>query len=179
MPNSSVLAYGKEGATVKAWCLTGFNLNTTILGSDNFINGFNLRIDDAVMQARANAIGMSQQAVSSGGPIRFSFVTPMRNNKYKIFVSPRTVSSSASTGYCDSGRAFFAHAVNSAEYKKETTGFWIRFGMLLRGQGYDSFYDTGNISTSIVNAAGVTLEQGTILNRWNASGYYQLQVVVI
>jgi hypothetical protein len=167
MPNSNALGYANSGATVKAWCLTGFNLNPTVLGRNAFINGFNLQIDDAVMNTKVNTIGTSQQGISTG-PIRFSFITPMRNAKYKVFLSPRTVSSTDAAGYSQNGRAFFSHVLNTSEYKKETTGFWVRFGILLRDG------DASYIS-QITNAPAV----GCILNRWQAAGTYQLQVLVI
>jgi len=169
MPNSSILALAQSGSTVKAWCLTGMNLlvgTTPVLGSKNLINGYNLQIDDAVMQAAA----ASRSYNISTGPIRFSFITPMKDTKYKVFLSPKTVSASAGVNYADGGRALFTHALNDTQFKKETTGFWVRFGIML--------FDPATIDTFAVglsNSSG----KGSILNRWSGNQIYQLQVVVI
>jgi len=166
MPNSArTLLLG--GSSIKAWCLTGFNSNTTSVG--NFVNGYNLTLDDTLLTAQRTANTNSQQGLSTGA-IPFRFVTPMENTKYKIFVQPRTNGSL----YAENGRALFCHALNTTQYPKTRNGFWVRFGMMIRGTD-----DTGAGFDTFINGITHRPAVGEILNRSETSGTYQLQVLVI
>ena len=163
MPNSAITAVFGGGQSVLGWCLTGFDSGLPGPSVRNFINGYNLTLDDAAYTEQIERTTLSQQGISTGA-IPFKFVTPVSHVGYKIFVQPRTVG----TQYSDSGRAFFAHALNTNQYPKTVNGFWVRFGMMIR---------TGD--TSWANTIVYRPDYGEILNRTNASGYYQLQVVVL
>jgi len=157
------------GSSVKAWCLTGFDGTLSGPSVRNFINGYNLTFNDAAYNAQRNTNGTSDQGICTGA-IPFKFVTPLPNNRYKIFVSPKTVG----PNYAENGRAFFCHALNTTQYPKTVDGFWVRFGMMTRGNdntgaGFDTFIN------DITNRPAV----GEILNRTIASATYQLQVLVI
>jgi hypothetical protein len=158
--------FNPRGAGVHAWCLTGFNgsnpANASFL---NTVNCYNLNIDNAAYAAITASTGTSQQGLSTGA-IPFKFVTPVSNDKYMIFVQPRTVS--VGNSYSESGRAFFAHALNTPQYPKTRFGFWIRFGIMMRDADY-------SFTRGILHRPGV----GEILNRKEASAGYQLQVVVL
>jgi hypothetical protein len=165
MPNSaSTIVFG--GSAIKAWCLTGFNGPTNI---GNFVNGYNLILDETLLTTQRNTFTLSQQGLSTGA-IPFRFVTPMQNTKYKIFVQPRTNGSL----YAENGRALFCHALNTTQYPKTRNGFWVRLGIMIRGNdntgaGFDTFIN------DITNRPAV----GEILNRSQAVGTYQLQVLVV
>ena len=166
MPNSaSTIVFG--GSAIKAWCLTGFSSNTTSVG--NFVNGYNLTLDDTLLAAQRTATGLGQQGISTGA-LPFRFVTPMQHTKYKIFVQPRTNGSV----YAESGRALFCHALNTTQYPKTRNGFWVRFGMMIRGND-----DTGAGFDTFINGITNRPAVGEILNRSEASGTYQLQVLVV
>jgi len=163
MPNSAITAVFGGGQSVLGWCLTGFDSGLTGPSVSNFINGYNLTLDNAAYTAQIGSTTTSQQGLSTGA-IPFKFVTPVSHNKYKIFVQPRTVGEN----YSDEGRAFFAHALNTSQYPKTVNGFWVRFGMMIR---------TGD--TSWANTIVHRPDYGEILNRASAAAHYQLQVVVL
>ncbi len=168
MPMSSstrTILFG--GSAIKAWCLTGFSSNLTSVG--NFVNGYNLTLDDTLLTAQRAATGTSQQG-SSTGAIPFKFITPMQNTNYKIFVQPRT----NGPVYAENGRGFFCHALNTTQYPKTRNGFWVRFGMVIRGND-----DTGAGFDTFINAITNRPAVGEILNRSESSGTYQLQVLVV
>lgn len=166
MPNSArTLVFG--GSAIKAWCLTGFSSNLTSVG--NFVNGYNLTLDDTLLIAQRAVNGSTQQGLSTGA-IPFRFIIPMQNTKYKIFVQPRTNGSV----YAVDGRALFCHALNTTQYPKTRNGFWVRFGMMIRGND-----DTGAGGDTFINTITHRPEVGEILNRSETSETYQLQVLVV
>jgi len=169
MPNSArLLMLG--GSSIKAWCLTGFAANVGIPRSvGNFVNGYNLILDDTLLNAQLATNSTSQQGLSTGA-IPFRFITPMENTKYKIFVQPRT----NVVGEVYSDVAVFCHALNTTQYPKTQNGFWVRFGIMIRGTdntgaGYDTY----------INGINYRPEVGEILNRSEANATYQIQVLVI
>jgi hypothetical protein len=190
--NNSALSsmFNADGARVRAWCFAGMayqgvnivegNLrdqNTSFHlenGPCNHINGYNLTFDDPnyrgilVRNSPDQAGTLDNQSWSVGG-IPMKFVTPLEDNKYKVFVQIKTIG-----GY--PGRGLFAHCLNSAAYPKTTTGFWVRWGLLL-----NQTEATG--STVNMNGRGaspaVLPPAGKILTVGLSAFSYQLQVVVI
>jgi hypothetical protein len=79
----------------------------------NFVDGYNLYISE---ESQTSTVGGTD--VNFQGAIKFSFVTPMPNNRYKIFVN----------AYRSAGLPFMCHALNSAQYPKTRESFWIRVG---------------------------------------------------
>jgi len=114
MANSPQLPFFAHNNTVKAWCLTSNHTSITATQADfdakNFVDGYNLRLDSATQTS----------TTTFKGALKFSFITPMRDNKYKVLVQP----------YSTQNILTIAHALNSALYPKTTTSFWIRVGFL-------------------------------------------------
>jgi|688.fasta_scaffold246683_3 hypothetical protein len=118
MANSPQLPFFAHNSTVKAWChtavsgtaITSFTTNKW----DNliFVDGYNLRLDPS------NYAGGSS---IDGRALKFSFITPMQDTKYKIFIQPGVSRPAPTTVY--------AHALNSTQFPKLTTSFWIRVGI--------------------------------------------------
>lgn len=111
--------------TPRAWCVVSNHLvsgtaTRAAFDERNFIDGYNLYIDkDSQNYTTTN--------VNFTGAMKFSFVTPMPNNKYRIFVN----SYRTGTGTLP----FMCHALNSAQYPKTRESFWIRQGYWLTGSG--------------------------------------------
>ena len=120
MANSPQLPFFAQNSTVKAWCHTAvFNPNivpptTNRWDNQNFIDGYNLRLDPS------NLISGGVDAL--GKALKFSFITPMRDTKYKIFIQPVYVLRIIRV-------PVYAHALNSTQFPKLTTSFWIRLGI--------------------------------------------------
>jgi hypothetical protein len=140
MPNSPQIPFLAHNSTVKAWCWTG----TTTTGSAtspsqvtvdavSFIDGYNLRLD-SVSHTNVTAAAYPTGDVYNGsasGPyaaLRFSFITPMPDTKYKVFV--QFSMAGAANQYIP-----YAHTLNSATYPKTTTGFWVRAGTPILSAG--------------------------------------------
>jgi hypothetical protein len=121
MANSPQLPFFAHNNTVKAWCFTGrsttktLNPSQSLVDAVNFIDGYNLRLD-AVSQA---GIAATTTDVYTGA-LRFAFITPMSDTKYKVFVQHITNS-----------LVPYSHCLNSSVYPKTTTGFWVRCGMTI------------------------------------------------
>lgn len=106
--------------TPRAWCLVS---NHTVTGTatraafdeKNFIDGYNLIISPDTQNYSTS--------VNFTGALKFSFVTPMRDNRYKIFVN----------AYRSAGLPFMCHALDSTQYPKTPESFWIRMGYWLTG----------------------------------------------
>jgi len=131
-----------HNSTVKAWCwaattttrTTSTNPNqTTIVDPAVFIDGYNLRLD-SVSHTNATIANYPNGDVYNGsasgpyGAIRFSFITPMPDTKYKVFV--QFSMAGESNQYVP-----YAHALNSSTYPKTTTGFWVRAGTPILSTG--------------------------------------------
>lgn len=120
MANSSFqIPLVAHNRTVKAWCLTGnFIAGTNPTQSEfdavNFVDGFNLRLDAATQLENTGNLNYNSA-------LKFSFITPMQDNKYKIFVRP----------YGSNPPLQIAHALNSEQYPKTTGSFWIRVGFFV------------------------------------------------
>lgn len=118
-----------HNATVKAWCLTGRVYSQTVtqaaFDAVNFIDGYNLRLDlqtqtDGGVGIVANS-GSDSGAFTVSGALKFSFLTPMVDNRYKVFLQ----------FYRDSNenqRTTFAHVLNSNRFPKTKDSFWVRTG---------------------------------------------------
>ena len=154
MANSPQLPIFATNSTVKAWCHTGV-VNVSILGFNdqtfnkgNFVDGYNLRLDGSswIFPGGGSSV--------VGKAHRFSFSTPMQDTKYKIFIQPvfRRVSGFSVPAY--------AHALNSTQFPKLTTSFWIRIGV-----------PTNSIPTPDPNAVrAITFDPASII---------QIRVVVL
>ena len=132
MANSPQLPMLATNSTVKAWCHTGVsNVSTTSFTTnkwDNatFVDGYNLRLDPSnwITPGASDALGKA---------LKFSFITPMRDTKYKIFIQPVFLH----RGGSGSGIPIpaYAHALNSTQFPKLTTSFWIRLGTPRQADG--------------------------------------------
>lgn len=127
--SASSSALFDHNRTVKAWCVTGHvsipsspTPTQTLFDTANFVDGYNLRLDVSTQTLSA---GAETNSTVIYGALKFSFLTPMADNKYKIFIHSYGTAAAASL---ESGR--FAHALNSALYPKTTDSFWIRVGMI-------------------------------------------------
>jgi hypothetical protein len=123
MANSPQLPFFAQNSTVKAWCHTSvtnvsmFGFNDETFNKFNFVDGYNLRLDGASWIFPGGGTSVL------GKPHRFSFSTPMQDTKYKIFIQPvfRRIGGD--------DRPAYAHALNSTQFPKLTTSFWIRIGV--------------------------------------------------
>lgn len=127
---SSVL-FG-HNASVKAWCLTARNLSSpetqTQFDAVNFIDGYNLRLDVETQMSGGIAIRQTNDSIvnfsgTNSGALKFSFITPMPDNKYKVFLQfyRNNITQQTNT---------FAHVLNSATFPKTRNSFWVRTGLL-------------------------------------------------
>ena len=127
MANSPQLPMLATNSTVKAWCHTGvINAATTPFTTnrwDNqtFVDGYNLRLDPS------NWISPGSSSTVLGKALKFSFITPMRDTKYKIFIQPMCRDPRQAT---IGTTPVHAHALNSTQFPKLTTSFWIRMGII-------------------------------------------------
>ena len=125
MANSPQLPMLATNSTVKAWCHTSVvDVQTTSFTTNkwdnaNFVDGYNLRLDPS------NWISPGSSATVLGKALKFSFITPMRDTKYKIFIQPMCRDPRTST---IGTTPVYAHALNSTQFPKLTTSFWIRLG---------------------------------------------------
>jgi hypothetical protein len=106
-----------HNATVKAWCLVSSHSvsgtpTQTQFDATNFIDGYNMLLDVGTQTAQPGNV--------YSGALKFSFLTPMTNTKYKVFLQ----SYGNSTSFCP----VYAHVLNSIKYPKTTTSFWVRTG---------------------------------------------------
>lgn len=123
---SSQVPFLAHNSTVKAWCVTRLTHDGTTnpmtqaaFDTLNFLDGYNLRLD---VQTR-NAFSLSDTTADIyTGALYFSFINPLPNNKYKVFAH----TASSYKGLVNDTVPFFAHLLNSAQYPKTTSGFWIR-----------------------------------------------------
>lgn len=114
-----------HNASVKAWCLTGRNYSPTAtqpaFDAVNFIDGYNLRLDvDTQLTGGIGSAATSVDVLS--GALKFSFLNPMPDNKYKVFLQ----------WYVDSTTSQetpFAHVLNSSKFPKTVESFWVRTGL--------------------------------------------------
>jgi hypothetical protein len=126
MANSPQLPFFAQNSTVKAWCHTAV-VNPNIVppttnrwDNQNFIDGYNLRLDPS------NLISGGIDAL--GKALKFSFITPMQDTKYKIFIQPMYALWTIRI-------PVYAHALNSTQFPKLTTSFWIRLGTPKQADG--------------------------------------------
>jgi hypothetical protein len=107
-----------HNATVKAWCLTArvyrANANQTEFDSVNFIDGYNLRLD---VESQLNVTTPNVYT----GALKFSFITPMIDSGYKVFLQTYALDNYTYPTYC--------HVINSTEYPKTANSFWVRVGL--------------------------------------------------
>ena len=164
MANSQQLPFFAHNGTVKAWCFTGNSTTKTLnphqntFDAVNFVDGYNLRLD-TVSQT---GIAATTTDVTTGA-LRFAFITPMSDTKYKVFVhhSVQGGAYGADIGY--------AHVLNSSVYPKTTTGFWVRCGIPI-----DAPNNTGAGGSSTNRVYPYTFGPGSVA-RWITN----LRVVVL
>lgn len=185
--SSGVSSFFSSNASVKAWALFAFgttpslpvpsSYSSTSLGAvnaANFVNGFNLVIDQdkylALNSSAFAASGIENQTAYSIGAIPLRFITPMPNDKYKIFVQPKLVGDAVTSFTAPNENAVLAHALNTPQYPKTKEGFWVRFGQATRTS--DSYIDN-------MSQRGTGIVHGQILNRREAYLSYQMQVLVL
>lgn len=180
--SSGVSSFFSSNASVKAWALFAFgtppnlpipssysNNSLGAVNAANFVNGFNLVIDQdkyLALTSSASPSGIDIQTAYSIGPIPLRFITPMPNDKYKIFVQPKLVGDAGHINEI----AVLAHALNTPKYPKTKEGFWVRFGQGTRTS--DGYIDT-------MSQRGTGIVHGQILNRREAYLSYQMQVLVL
>jgi len=120
---SSSAALPMFQTTPRAWCMvsnhrTAATPTRASFDEMNFVDGYNLYISE---DSQTSTVGGTD--VNFQGAIKFSFVTPMPNDRYKIFVN----------AYRSAGLPFMCHALNSAQYPKTRESFWVRVGYWLSG----------------------------------------------
>jgi hypothetical protein len=141
MLNTGIVRSGlfKHNAYVKAWCLVSNHNSSSVtqygFSEKNFIDGHNLYID-AVTQTQASTSGV----LALAGAIKFSFVNPMPDTNYKIFVQP----------YFPDTLVSLAHALNSPQYPKTRDSFWIRSGYFAT-DSTPAAPETGRTNNQLVN----------------------------
>jgi hypothetical protein len=139
MANSPVLPFFAHNNTVKAWCVTGNHIITATTQADfdarNFVDGYNLRLDYATQTSMASGGG--------AGALKFSFITPMSDTKYKVMVQ--------AYGWTSPLYPQFAHVLNSALYPKTTTSFWVRVGFMCNSASTAPFSGSGRTSNQVHN----------------------------
>lgn len=125
MANSPQLPMLATNSTVKAWCHTGVSdVSTTSFTTNkwdnaNFVDGYNLRLDPSNwVSPGGNSFFLYGKA------LKFSFITPMRDTKYKIFIQADYLQDSSVVNTIP----VYTHALNSTQFPKLTTSFWIRLG---------------------------------------------------
>ncbi len=179
--SSGVSSFFSSNASVKAWALFAFgtppslpipssysNASLGAVNAANFVNGFNLVIDQDKYLALASSAytsTMDIQTFYSIGAIPLRFITPMPNDKYKIFVQPKLVGDAS-----PNENVVLAHALNTPQYPKTKEGFWVRFGQNTRTS--ESYID-------YMSQRGTGIVHGQILNRREAYLSYQMQVLVL
>lgn len=119
-----------HNASVKAWCLTGRNYAAAgtqdAFNAVNFIDGYNLYLDLETQTTGGINTPVAATGLIESGALKFSFITPMRDSKYKVFLQ----------FYRDSNanqRPTYAHVLNSSKFPKTTTSFWVRTGVVRTG----------------------------------------------
>lgn len=137
MLNTGIVRSGlfKHNAYVKAWCLVSNHSSSSTtqyrFSEKNFIDGHNLYIDAVTLTAAVSQVA---------GAIKFSFVNPMPDTKYKIFVQP----------YFADTLVSLAHALNSPHYPKTRDSFWVRTGYFATN-GIPAPSGTGRTNNQLVN----------------------------
>jgi hypothetical protein len=121
-----------HNASVKAWCLTGRNYaaagTQAAFDAVNFIDGYNLYLDLETQTSGGVNVPVTTTDLVESGALKFSFITPMSNNKYKVFLQFYRDSSADQ-------RPTYAHVLNSSKFPKTTTSFWVRTGVVRTGAG--------------------------------------------
>lgn len=161
--------FNGNGATVRAWCLTGLVRESSDF-LKNHINGYNLTLDNSKYIAMQTVQGSDQQA-NSVGAIPFKFVVPLRDKNYKVFVQVKSVGPITT-----SLLPTFAHCLDSLAYPKTKDGFWVRMGLMVRST--DTFYSGINMNGRGASPV-VAPVAGKVLNRSFATESYQMQVLVV
>lgn len=137
-----------HAAGVRAWAIVSNHnsgANQAEWNNTNFLDGYNLYLDIA-SRSVGNSVGAGSGKFD--GALKFTFVTPMPDNKYKVFVS---------TG--PGVNAALAHVVDSAAYPKTKDSFYLRVG---------TWHSTG-LNANVPSAASRTHNQITAATLWSSA----------
>lgn len=160
--NSSIpsVLFG-HNATVKAWCLSGreYSATTTQDAFDavNFIDGYNLRLNLETQTTGGIGVAAISNALLESGALKFSFITPMVDTKYKVFL--QLYRDSSDTSAAGLYNTTFAHVLNSSKFPKTKEYFWIRTGVVRTGGG-----GSGEIGRVLGSRTGIFATSFTRVN---------------
>ncbi len=138
-----------HAAGVRAWALVSNHnkgANQSQWNDANFLDGYNLYLD---LASRNVGTAVGDGSGKFDGALKFTFVTPMPDNKYKVFVSSGPIKDAA-----------LAHVLDSAVYPKTKDSFYVRVGTL---------HNTG-LNTNIPAAASRSHNQITTATLWSSAG---------
>jgi hypothetical protein len=141
MANTTINPFVPHNSTVKAWCSVSPHHadppTQERIDLRSFCDGYNLYLDIESQTYAASTAGT--------GALKFTFVNPMQDDKYKVFVQV----------YADpSFSPAVAHVLNSPQYPKTTDSFWIRLGSSYRG----SQDNIGLYSTRLLTSGKIKLK---------------------
>lgn len=134
--------------SVKAWCVTRLLHDTTTEEMEqpafdelNFLDGYNLRLDVATKNNFEENSKLWGNVVLDFA-VNFSFITPMPNNKYKVFLKVGggwtgridTSGPPIPTPWQNSSVLWTTHVLDGPLYPKRSTGFWARICPIIVGR---------------------------------------------
>jgi hypothetical protein len=162
MPNYSPIESALTGkyANPKAWCVYSPHIPTTSSQSD--INAKSL-IEAYNLQLTTDYPSIPTQTVTDPtwtNALKFSFLTPMTDNKYKVFLQYGNLNTAIAPMY--------AHVINSEQYPKTKDSFWVRTGFTIRT----------NVVVPSISGVNVTPNTPGNIRLWSNSTV-RLSVVVI
>lgn len=137
-----------HAAGVRAWALVSNHnrgANQSAWNDANFLDGYNLYLD---LASRNVGTSVGDGGGKFDGALKFTFVTPMPDNKYKVFVSSGPGKD-----------AVLAHVLDSAAYPKTKDSFYVRVG---------TWHNTG-LNTNIPAAASRSHNQITTAILWSSA----------
>ena len=125
MPNTAILPFHAAGNRVRAWCVTAHedvaSNSQAVFDLNNYISGYNLRLDVATRSVSGS--------ITWRGMLKFSFVNPLEDNKYRVFTQPIFAYNNSAIGAITPGNFEIAHCINTPQYPKTRDSFWLRVGV--------------------------------------------------
>lgn len=137
-----------HAAGVRAWALVSNHnrgANQSAWNDANFLDGYNLYLD---LASRNVGTAVGDDSGKFDGALKFTFVTPMPDNKYKVFVSSGPGKDAA-----------LAHVLDSAAYPKTKDSFYVRVGT----------WHPNSISAAAISTTGRTHNQITTAILWSSA----------